>query len=88
MILSDPPVAITVRLASAFYGQRQTVVATLEAPRPRPMMMTGPHFLTPDEWLIVSLSRRTDDAGRVALLDYAGGLRMVLNPPAASNDPE
>lgn len=60
----------------------------VEMPRTIPMAMTGPHFLTPDEWLLVSLSRRTDDTGRKDLLEYAGHLKMVLCPPIASNDPE
>lgn len=87
MKLTDPPDALTVRQASASYAT-QSVVVKLDAPRARPMMMTGPHFLTPDEWLIISLARRTDDIGRQDLLDYAGRLRMILNPPTASNDPE
>lgn len=53
-----------------------------------PMAMTGPHWLTPDEWLLVSLFRRTDDIGRIGVLDNAGHQRMVINPPAASNDSE
>lgn len=54
-----------------------------EPPRIAPIMMTGPHFLTPDEWLLISYSRRADETGRRDLLALAESLKLILNPPKA-----
>lgn len=57
-----------------------------EMPRATPMMMTGPHFLTPQEWLLVSMHRRMDGEAQKDLLGYADDLPKVLNPPVASGE--
>jgi len=62
--------------------------AAEEMPRATPMVMTGPHFLTPQEWLLVSLYRRIDSRAQQDLLGYADDLPKVLNPPIASNQPQ
>jgi len=80
--------AVVHRLPTASPSTSRVAEAPIEMPRAIPMSMTGPHFLTPDEWLLVSYSRRTDDRGRVDLMSFAGDLHFILNPPAASNDPE
>jgi len=64
------------------------VAANEEMPRPTPLMVTGPHWLTPQEWLLVSMHRRMDTREQQDLAGYAEGLPKIINPPVASNEPK
>ena len=67
---------------------KTTSAAAEEMPRAVPMVMSGPHFLTPQEWLLVSIYRRVDARAQQDLLGYADDLPKVINPPIASNQPQ
>jgi transcriptional regulator with XRE-family HTH domain len=85
---NNPDVVLLNRSGEPTILQLKPPVRQEEFPKVMTMPMTGPHFLRPEEWLLVSYYRRMDSENQGDLLGYAEGLPKVVNPPIASNEPK
>lgn len=79
---------VTVAGAKVLHIKGGSVTEIEDMPQATPMMMTGPHFLTPQEWLLVSLHRRMDTREQGDLLGLAERLPKLINPPIANDKPK